>query len=62
MFIYLLIGLITLAFIAVSMKDIWKDEEFTHSDICIEAIVMLGCGMFWPLFIAYVAITIYKGR
>ena len=62
MFVYLLVGLAVLVGIIICCKGVITKENFTPSELCIYAIVILGISMFWPLFIAYVIIEMHKGR
>lgn len=62
MFVYLLVGLIVLVGIIICGKDVITKEDFTPGEICLYTIVILGIGMFWPLFITYLIIELYKGR
>lgn len=62
MLIYLLIGLLVLVGIIICCKGVITKENFTPSEICLWAIIILGISMCWPLFIAYLIIEMYKGR
>ena len=62
MLIYLLVGLLVMVGIIICCKGVITKEDFTPSELCLYAIVILGISMFWPLFIAYVIIEMYKGR
>lgn len=62
MLIYLLVGLLVLVGIIICCKGVITKEDFTPSELCIYALVILGISMFWPLFIACVIIEMYKGR
>lgn len=62
MLIYSLIGLAVLVGIIMCCKDVITKEDFTPSDICLWAIVIIGISMCWPLFIAYLIIEMRKGR
>lgn len=62
MFVYLLVGLAVLVGVIICCKGVITKEDFTPSELCLYSIVILGIGMCWPLFIAYVIIEMHKGR
>ena len=62
MFAYFLVGLAVLVGIIICCKGVITKEDFTPSEICLYAMVIIGISMCWPLFIAYLIIEMCKGR